>query len=196
MAVILIMKEVVQILKNGKIIVHNTDTCVGMAVDIMNKDAVELLYRVKQMPMEKPVSILCADLEMAKKYGVFSEKALELVKKHLPGALTLIVPRTDTLPEWINPDMGSIGIRIPDDEFSLAMAWELGNPVTTTSCNVSGELVCLSDVQVKGVFAEKIDKGDVFVAFEGDTQPHVSTIVRIDGEDLEIVRQGAIDIHL
>lgn len=188
------MTQAILHLKKGGVVIHNTDTCLGMAVDILNKDAVELLYKVKQMPRSKPVSILCADLEMARRYGVFSDKALELADRHLPGALTLIVPRTDALPEWINPGMDSIGIRIPDDEFSLSMVSELGNPVTTTSCNVSGEQVCLSDTQVRGVFGNEIDRGDVFVAFEGQTYPKVSTIVRLDGDTLEIVRQGVMDV--
>lgn len=184
------MIDVVSFLKKGGIVVHNTDTCLGMAVDILNEEAVELLYKVKRMERGKPVSILCGDLEMARRYGVFSKKALELAKKYLPGALTLVVPRTEKLPMWINPGLNNIGIRVPDDEFSLEMVRGLGNPVTTTSCNVSGELVCLSDAQVRGVFGEYMDSGDLMVAFEGQSTTKVSTIIKVEGDLVEIVRKG------
>lgn len=200
------MIDIVSFLKKGGIVIHNTDTCLGMAVDIMNEEAVELLYKVKRMERAKPVSILCSDLEMAEEYGVFSKKALKLAEKYLPGALTLIVPRTVKLPSWINPGLNNccasrsllrkasctpcVGIRIPADEFSLEMVRILGNPVTTTSCNVSGELVCLSDAQVRGVFGEYMDSGDLMVAFEGQSTTKVSTIIKVEGDLVEIVRKG------
>ena len=196
-----IMEKIVQALKDGKIVIHNTDTCLGMAVDIMNEKAVELLYKVKQMDRSKPVSILCSDLDMASRYGFFPDKALELAGKYLPGALTLIVYKKN-IPKWINPGMNTIGVRIPDDEFSLSMARELGNPVTTTSCNISGDQVCLSETQVRAVFGESIANGEVVVAFDGETHPKVSTIVKVlindtqstKDADLEIVRQGVVKI--
>lgn len=190
------MEKIVEALKAGRIIVHGTDTCLGMAVDILNEEAVKLLYKVKRMDQSKPVSILCGDIETASRYGVFSEKSLKLAAAYLPGALTLIVPRTDKLPVWINPGLDSIGIRIPNDEFSLKMVRDLGSPVTTTSCNVSGKQVCLSDSQVRGVFGEYIDSGDLIVAFDGDTHPKVSTIIKMNGDFVELVRQGEVLIDL
>lgn len=184
------MIDVVLFLKKGGIVVHNTDTCLGMAVDILNEEAVSLLYKVKRMERVKPVSILCSDLKMAREYGVFSKKALTLAEKYLPGALTLVVPRTEKLPPWINPGLNNIGIRVPDDSFSLEMVRGLGNPVTTTSCNVSGELVCLSDAQVRGVFGEYMDSGDLMIAFEGQSTTKVSTIIKVEGDQVEIVRKG------
>lgn len=185
------MIDIVSFLKKGGVVVHNTDTCLGMAVDILNEEAVNLLYnKVKRMERDKPVSILCSDLGMAREYGVFSEKALELAKKYLPGALTLIVPRTEKLPAWINPGLNNIGIRVPDDSFSLEMVCRVGNPITTTSCNVSGENVCLSDTQVRGVFGEYVDSGDLMVAFEGQSTTKVSTIIKVEGDLVEIVRKG------
>jgi len=189
------MQHIIEALKAGKTVIHNTDTCLGMAVDIANQDAVELLYKIKQMPFSKPVSILCSDINMAYEYGVFPERALHLAEKYLPGALTLIVPRTDALPEWINPGMESVGVRIPDDELSLSMARELGNPVTTTSCNISGQPVCTSKEEVEVMFAEHIENGDVVIAFEGSTGAKVSTILKItQNSNIEIIRQGAVDV--
>ncbi|MDP4008657.1 MAG: L-threonylcarbamoyladenylate synthase [Candidatus Peregrinibacteria bacterium] len=190
------MEKIVEALKAGKIIVHNTDTCLGMAVDILNEEVITLLYKVKRMSKDKPVSISCSDIEMASRYGLFSEKALELAEKCLPGALTLIVPRTKNLPEWINPGLDSIGIRIPNDEFSLKMVCDFGNPVTTTSCNVSGEQVCLSDSQVRGVFGKYVDSGELIVAFDGDTHPKISTIIKVVGDSIEIIRQGEVRLDV
>ena len=188
------MMEIIEALKSGKEIVHGTDTCVGLAVDVFNEAAVAKVYEMKQMSFDKPVSILCSDLEMAEQYGVFSEKALELAKKYLPGALTLIVPRTDKLPEWINSGLDSVGIRIPADESSLQMVRELGNPITTTSCNVSGEKVCESVDEVIGMFGNYMESGDVVLAFEERSSQKVSTVVKVDGDKVRVLRQGEVEI--
>ncbi len=188
------MEQIIDFLRNGGIVVHNTDTCVGFAADILNELAVDKVYSLKQMSKDKPVSILCSDLEMAQQYGVFPEKALELAKMYLPGALTIIVPRTGKVPYFLNPGAPGIGIRIPNDEFSLAMVREFGSPVTTTSCNISGQKVCTSVVEVCDMFEDALNKGEIVIAFDGHATQKVSTVVRVDGDEVEILRQGEIKI--
>ena len=118
---------------------HPTETCYGLAVDIFNRGALDKLYRVKGRDGRKPVSILVADLEMARQYGEFSEKALELAEKYWPGALTIIVPRTKNLPEFFNAGQEFVGIRCADHEFSRKLVRAFGSPITTTSANLSRE---------------------------------------------------------
>lgn len=189
------MEEVMKSLRNGKIVIHNTDTCLGMAVDILNEEAVSLLYKVKRMERVKPVSILCSDLKMAREYGVFSKKALTLAEKYLPGALTLVVPRTEKLPPWINPGLNNIGIRVPDDSFSLEMVRGLGNPVTTTSCNISGESVCRTFDDVLRIFAKYVETKDALIAFKGTGTEKVSTIVKVEEDEMTIIRKGEVEFN-
>ncbi|MFA5821022.1 MAG: L-threonylcarbamoyladenylate synthase, partial [Candidatus Gracilibacteria bacterium] len=133
------VKDVVKILESGGVVMHPTETCYGLAVDVMNEGGLKKLYEVKGRDFNKPVSMFVADLEMAQKYGVFSEKALELAKKYWPGALSIVVPRTWELPAFFNKGEKFVSMRVSGDEFCREMVKELGRPVTTTSANMAGE---------------------------------------------------------
>ena len=174
----------VKALHAGAVLAHATETCYGLAVDIFQKGAVEKLYRLKQMPFSKPVSILVRDLQEAQRYGEFSAAALKLAQQHWPGPLTLIVPRTAALPLWINPGLDSVGIRVSDHKEVQALLEAFGGPLTTTSANVSGEpqAYAASDMGLKPDLI--LDSGSI-------PKNPPSTIVKVDGAELRVIRQGA-----
>jgi len=84
-------------LKAGGIVMHATETCYGIACDLTNPDAVKKLFAIKKRPEQQPVSALFSSIESAKLYVDFSDRALELAQKYLPGPLTLVLP-TNTKP--------------------------------------------------------------------------------------------------
>lgn len=190
------LNKIVDALRSGKVVIHNTDTCLGMAVDIFNEAAVRKLYEVKKMSLDKPVSIICADLEMAQKFGVFTSKALNLAKAFLPGALTIIVKKAESFPKYLNPGIYSVGIRIPNHIETLAVVSAFGRPITTTSCNVSGERVCVNENDVKSVFLDAISNSDLFLANIQDSGEKVSTIIDLSGDEPKIIRVGGISEDL
>ncbi|KKT19341.1 MAG: Sua5/YciO/YrdC/YwlC family protein [Candidatus Peregrinibacteria bacterium GW2011_GWA2_43_8] len=113
-------------------------------------------------------------LEDAQKYGVFSVKALELASRGWPGDLTLIVPKVG--------GEGTVGIRIPGDDFTLEMLKRWGGPLTTTSANLSGgENPYSSDNALKGDYT--VEAGKIPVR-----KP--STIMKIFGGKVEVIRCG------
>ncbi len=180
----LVLGKTVDVLRDGGLVMHPTETCYGLAVDIFNKLALEKLYRVKEMPLDKPVSILVDSFEMAKKYGVFSDKAEELAKKYWPGALSIIVPRSKNLPDFCNSSNDFVSIRYSSSDFCSKIVSLLGNPVSTTSANKFGEPEFYTPTSLEGV--------DLVV--DGGILPinKPSTIVKVDGEKLEVLRQGDI----
>lgn len=180
----------IQALREGKVIAHPTETCYGLAVSILSQAAVERLYSIKKMPSDKPVSLLVAHLEQAKRYGSFSEKALILAQKYWPGPLTLIVPRTPELPQWINPGNDWVGMRISSHPLAQALVEGVGNPITTTSANLSGdrEAYSVQEIEATGLSLDFI--------LDGGTLPSVkpSTLVKVEEENLIVLRQGEIHI--
>lgn len=178
--------KVSAVLESGGLIMHPTETCYGLAVDVFNPLALEKLYRVKQMPGDKPVSILVDSLEMARKYGDFSARALELAQKYWPGPLSIVVPRTVALPGFVNPNEAFVSIRCSSLPFCMAMVGSLGRPVTTTSANISGQPEFYVPQEVFGVDL-LVDAGQLPL-----NKP--STIVKVVGDDFEVLRQGSLEI--
>jgi len=166
--------KIMNVLREGGVITHPTDTCYGLACDPLNKKAIERLYELKKMPKDKPVTIMVYSLDDAQKQGVFSLKALELASRGWPGDLTLIVPK-------ISGD-GDIGIRIPGDDFTLEMLKRWGGPLTTTSANISGGA---------NPYSSEIALAGDYVVRAGEIPlKKPSTIIKIIDDKIEIIRQG------
>lgn len=179
------IQHAVQVLRQGGVVAHPTDTCYGLATDVFNEKALCHLYEMKDMAPEKPVSILVRSLEEAKRFGKFSPLALRLAKRFWPGPLTLVVPRTALLPAFFNPGVVEIGIRLIDEPFSLAMLQQFGGPITTTSANAHG-LPSPYDVSEISVKADAILDGGKL-----DRSQKPSTLVRVIGEKAGILREGS-----
>ncbi len=182
------------VLKNGGIVMHPTETCYGFAVDIFNQEALDKLYEVKGRDFDKPLSILVDSFEMADEYGVFSEKASKLAKKYWPGPLSIIVPRKKSLPDFLNNGHENISIRFSSDGFCTGVVSKLGRPITTTSANISG---CEPLYEVNlDQFKEKVDKIDLIIDGGKIKNNKPSTIVKVYGENVSVLRQGGIVLEV
>lgn len=173
-----VVQKAVEVLRAGGVVMHPTETCYGFAVDVGNPVAMEKLYKLKGRDSKKPVSIMVADVEMAKKYGEFSEKAMGLAEKYWPAPLTIIVPSGEKF----------VGMRCPDHKFSREMVEAFGSPITTTSANLSGgDPLYEAAFETFGDLAKEID----LVVDGGEIPFHrPSTIVKVVGDDIEMVRTG------
>ncbi|EKD63407.1 MAG: hypothetical protein ACD_51C00281G0004 [uncultured bacterium] len=176
------LDKIVEVLRNGGVVTHPTDTCYGLACDIFNQKAVDRLYELKQMPKNKPLSIIVGSLEEARKYGVFNDKALELAKKGWPGDLTLVLSRTSEVPTYLNNGIDTIGIRIPSDELTLEMLKRWGGPLSTTSANLSKGSNPYSSKDAL--------KGDVVIDVGVIPCKKPSTIVSVVDGGISVLRQG------
>lgn len=180
----------VKALHQGQVVAHATETCYGLAADIFQKAALERLYSLKRMPLDKPVSVLVRDLEEAQRYGVFSSKALQLALNYWPGPLTIIVPRTAALPKLINFGHPTVGFRVSSNKKTRELLESFGGPLTTTSANVHGQLQAYSVQEIldQGLVPDFVlDSGRI-----GENPP--STIVEVIGDELRIIRQGELKL--
>lgn len=182
--------QAIKTLHEGGIVAHPTETCYGLAADIFQKNALSKLYRLKKMPLDKPVSILVRNLEEAQRYGEFSPKAIQLALKYWPGPLTLVVPRSVGLPKGVNFNYATVGFRVSSNKKTRELVEAFGGPLTTTSANIHGQLQSYS-VQ------EMLDQGLVpdFVLDGGrigENPP--STIVEVLGEEVKILRHGSLKV--
>lgn len=184
------LQQAIKVLHEGGVVAHPTETCYGLAVDIFQKRALERLYALKKMPLNKAVSILVRDLEEAQRYGVFSARALQLALKFWPGPLTIVAPRTALVPKWLNFGHSTLGLRVSSNKKTRQLVESFGSPLTTTSANVSGlpSAYSVQEFLDQGLVPDFILDGGRL----GETPP--STIVEVKGEELKVLRQGGVKL--
>lgn len=187
-----LLPKAVATLRSGGVIAHATDTCYGFACDVLNKKALARLYRLKKMPRSKPVSLLVADVAMAKKFGVFPKSALKLAQKYWPGALTIIVKRKKTLPTFFNHGHMSVGFRVPGDKLSRELPRAFGSPLSTTSANISGQPSPYSVSAIRRQFVKQPFKPDLIMDAGRLKKNPPSTIIDMTEKTPKIIRQGSV----
>jgi len=192
------LSEAVRVLKFCGVIAHPTDTCYGLAANIFEPLAVNRIIRIKKMSSNKPMSIAVHDVSELSKYGELSLLAEKIIKKYMPGAITILVPRTLHVPAFYYPESELIGLRVPKHKLTRDLAKGIGRPITTTSANISGKKENYSGQDVFDSFFNEEKMPDL--VFNSDLlvkkRDKPSTIVKIIGETMEIVRQGGVVIEI
>jgi L-threonylcarbamoyladenylate synthase len=182
----------VKILQKGGVIAFPTDTVYGLGADAFNSTAVEKIYEIKNRPKYKQLPLLIADVKrLATLADPIPEITWFLARRFWPGGLTLVLPKTDSVPAYLASG-STIAVRIPDHPVCLALIQHLGNPIIGTSANISGQPDALTAHEVRQQLRGKID----FV-INGSKCPggKVSTVVDVTRESPIILRQGLIPSH-
>ena len=181
--------KVIGILKEGGIIIYPTDTVYAMGCDALNVRAVEKICKLKGLnPQKNRLSIICPNLSNISEYAKVSNTIFKLMKRNLPGPFTFILNATNSLPK-IYKNRKEVGIRVPDNNITLTLVRELGNPLLTTS--VRDKEQWGGDYSVDPELIEE-EYGDIVDAIvdggSGGLEP--STVVNCTNDEVEIVRQG------
>lgn len=134
-----IIEKVVETLKKGGVIAYPTDTVYGLGANALDEKAVRKVFEIKKRDFRKPISIIVRDLEMAKKVASFGNDTEKILKKILPGPVTVVLYKKKILPDILTGGSKKVGLRIPDCEFTRTLMEKLDFPITTTSANISGE---------------------------------------------------------
>jgi len=132
-----IIKRAVKIIMKDGLIIYSTETCYGIGADATNPKAVRRVYKVKKRSYSKPIHIIVSSLKMMERYGEINNKIRFLVKRFMPGPLSIVTRKKETIPKILNPK--EITFRIPDNTIALKLVKEARVPITATSANVSGQ---------------------------------------------------------
>jgi L-threonylcarbamoyladenylate synthase len=186
-------------LRNGSLAVLPTETGHMLAALATNMKAVESAFTVKGRATANVMHVACASLQMAEQVGVINQLAMRLLGDLTPGPVTVVVKKTPLLPDRLVALDGTVGIRIPDHPATLQVINAVGAPVTATSLNSSGsapEPLAKLDLQA----LNWPESGTVYIVKDDDAIAYSvpSTLVRITGGSLEILRKGPVpgtEIH-
>ncbi|MBB4036340.1 tRNA threonylcarbamoyl adenosine modification protein (Sua5/YciO/YrdC/YwlC family) [Dysgonomonas hofstadii] len=180
--------KVIQVLRDGGLIIYPTDTVYAIGCDALNVRAVEEICRIKDInPAKSNLSIICYDLSNISEYARVDNATFKLMKKNLPGPFTFILNTTSSLPK-IYKNKKTVGIRVPDNNIIRTLVHELGNPILTTSVKDDDEVVeYTTDPEL--IYEKYSDKVDVIID-GGYGGVEASTVVDCTGDEPEIIRQG------
>jgi tRNA threonylcarbamoyl adenosine modification protein (Sua5/YciO/YrdC/YwlC family) len=182
--------RIVEMLRDGAVIIFPTDTIYGIGCDITKSKAVERVARIKNVKPEKAdFSFILYDLSQISNYcRPFSNGIFKLLKKNLPGPFTFLLQANSNVPKLFKNSKKNIGIRIPDNNIIRAIVRELGNPVLSTS--VHNDDVVLEYITDPELIEEKYGSLVDLVVDGGYGGNNPSTIVDCTSGEAVIIRQG------
>jgi len=183
------IKKVVEVLRNGGLVIFPSDTVYALGCDITHTKALEKVARIKGVKLEKAnFSFICHDLSNLADYTrQLSSSTFKLLKRALPGPYTFILPGSSTLPKVFKKKK-EVGIRVPDNSIAQALVKELGNPIISTSIKDEDEI--LEYTTDPELIYEKW-KNLVDIVIDGGYGDNVaSTVINLTGEEPEVIREG------
>lgn len=179
--------DATDILSHGGTVIFPTDTIYGIGCDALDRKAIDKLCRIKGInPDRQLLSVVCASMSQAAEYARIDNAAFNILKQYLPGPFTFILPASNSLPKVFR-GRKTVGIRIPDNAISVALAQQLGHPVLTTSVQAENEYELTTPESLELLYRHCVDA--IIDGGEGGTEP--STIIDLTDSDMpEIIRQG------
>lgn len=183
------IEKAVEVLRSGGIILYPTDTVWGIGCDATNSDAVEKIYKLKRAVDKKSMLILVDKVDNVIRYvGNVPSVAWDLLEMS-DAPLTIILPGAHGVSTNLIPEEGTIGIRVPDHEFSTQLLYKLRKPLVSTSANISGEP---TPRLFKEISKEIFDGVDLIInpKFEGKSTKTPSSLISLSNSgEITIIRE-------
>lgn len=186
--------KVVDVLRNGGLVIYPTDTVYAIGCDALNVRAVEEICKMKGInPAKHNLSIICYDLSDISEYAKVDDRTFKIMKRNLPGPFTFILNTTSKLPK-IYKNKKTVGIRVPDNNIIRELVNNLGNPILTTSVKDDDDVIeYITDPEL--IYEKYENIVDIVIdGGYGDIEP--STVVDCTSGEPEIIREGKGDLTL
>ncbi len=184
------IRQMVELLESGGVIIYPTDTVYAMGCDIRATKSIEKIARFKNLNPQNPeLSLIFHDMSQLSEFTIIHDNNIfKLLKRNLPGPFTFIVQANNQIPKLFKNKKKTVGIRIPDNNIVLELVRELGRPIITTSIHDPDEVIeYTTDPEL--IYEKYRDFADAVID-GGFGNNEASTVVDCTGEEIEIVRQG------
>ena len=190
-----LIKQVVDVLRNGGLIIYPTDTVYGLGCDITNTSALEKIAQIRGVKLEKAnFSFICENLSNLSDYvRQIDTQTFKILKRSLPGPYTFILPGNNNLPSVFRKKK-TVGIRVPDNNICRAIVAELGNPIVSTSIKDDDEVVeYTTDPEL--ILEKWNHLVDIVIdGGYGDNIP--STVIDLTTGEPEVIREGKGSVEI
>jgi len=178
------------LLDKGEIIAFPTETVYGLGCDLFNEPAVKKLFLLKGRDFNKPLSAHISDLKFVEDLSdSIPDEFYILADYFLPGPLTIIIKKSNLVPDVVTAGFNTIGIRYPDNQIALDIINQFGKPLAATSANISGQSPA---IETKDIIKNFLNKIPLIVDGGLTIKQIASTVIDISSDRFYILREGAI----
>src|SRR6185503_15618034 len=187
------LQKAAQIIHDGGLVAFPTETVYGLGADALNTFAVAAIFEAKNRPQFDPLIVHVADLGQAEILVTsFPSKAIKLAEKFWPGPLTLVLPKSDMVPDIVTSSLKGVAIRVPNHPIALALIREAGRPIAAPSANPFGQVSPTTADHVRKSLGNKVelilDGGPCAVGVE-------STIISFMEKEPMLLRPGGVPLE-
>ena len=181
------MNEICDVIQKGGIVAFPTETVYGVGIHFDDEEALERLMEAKNRDYSKAITLMVADKKDISQYAYISPQAQKMIDQFMPGMITLIFKKKESVRDSMTNGKSTIGIRIPDSEFVLSLLKKVG-PMLVTSANLSQHSNTTSTQEVLNQLDGRID-----LVVDGKTSDNIaSTVGDVSQDEIKILRAGKI----
>lgn len=179
--------QVVQSLRSGGVLLYPTDTGFALGCDLSNKEAIQRVRAIRNLPDGKPLTFLCESLTNIAEFAKVSNTAYRVLKRLIPGPYTFILPASRSVPRYAqDPRRKTAGIRVPDSELCSVLLRELGNPIISISAKAED-----GSTDADSIIASLRNQVDVVIEQQEYSFAGESTVIDMTTDEFAVVREGA-----
>ncbi|MDX1344964.1 MAG: L-threonylcarbamoyladenylate synthase [Sedimenticolaceae bacterium] len=186
-----LIRQAVDVVRDGGIIVYPTDSCYALGCDMSNKKAKDRIRQIRRVDDSHVFTLVCRDLSEISAYAKISNTYYRLLKSLTPGPYTFIFKATKEVPRMLqNPKRKTIGIRIPDNRIALALLEELDAPLSSSTLIMPGDEIPLTDpYEMRQLLEHQVD----LIIDGGYCGIDPTTVVNLEEESPQVLRVGLGD---
>ncbi len=186
-----LIRQAVDILRDGGIVVYPTDSCYALGCHLEDKDAVARIRRIRKLDEQHHLTLMCRDLSEISHYARVDNHKFRLLKANTPGNYTFILDATKEVPKRLqHPKRSTVGIRVPDHPVALALLEALGEPMLSSTLILPDEVWPLNDAEL---IRELLGKQVAAVIDGGAVGVDFTTVIDLSGDQPVLLRQGKGD---
>jgi len=178
------------VVRRGGIVLYPTDTVYGLGCSGLKADALARLFELKQRPPDRGVLLLIPELDWVERCArSVPADFFPLAEALWPGPVTFLLPASPRLPDLISGGAGKVGLRQPELPYLRSWLEAIGEPLVSTSANISGKPKPQSVEELTTLFWGRVD---LFVEAAEIGEAQESTVVDLCNEPAQIVREGQL----
>ena len=189
------LEQVKEILESGGVVALPAGTNWMFCCDAASKKGIARIRQLKPMhPKEKPFSLICSDISMASKMARINNDAFRSLSRICPGHFTILLRSSKQAPKILDNKRATVGIRIPDEDLTLALVAHYGKPLIATSVpeDEDGRLVKMG-FSIQESYGHGLD---MVLDLGEELSGQETTILDFTSGEAELVRQGAGEVDL